>query len=270
MTTVKLLILACAIVLTSHAEATQREQVCLNGIWMIHNGGASDTIPVDTWTAVRVPNKQSGWYLEESDIALGVMEGTTAWYRTGFEIPADWNDGRRIMLLFEGVNHYARVFVNGTAIGHHRFVCDAFELDITNVARPGEVNDLAVYVADVMAPAMADDFIEQLKWRAYVLRNGGLIDNVFLCSYPDVRVADVFIGVVVGPPDGRDAALGVAGVGLAELALRDQDHRAMLGGLQSEEQPGDAGAHDQEVALGGHDRPSILWSRRDRMPECAC
>ena len=182
-----------ALLFSCHAMAAQREQVCLNGIWMIHSGGDAETIPSDTWTAVRVPNKQSGWYLEESDIALGVMEGTAAWYRTGFEIPADWNDGRRITLLFEGVNHYANVFVNGRAVGDHRFVYDAFELDITGMARPGEVNDLAVYVADVMVPGMANDFIDQLKWRSYVLRNGGLVNDVFLCSYPKVRVADVFV-----------------------------------------------------------------------------
>ena len=193
MNAARALIVACAVLLTSHTVAAQREEVCLNGIWMIHNGGGADTIPADTWAAVRVPNKQSGWYLEESDIALGVMEGTTAWYRTGFEIPGDWGDGRRITLRFDGINHYAKVLVNGTSVGEHRFVYDAFELDITNVARPGEVNDLAVYVADVMAPGMALDFIDQLKWRAFVLRNGGLVDNVFLCSYPKIRVADVFV-----------------------------------------------------------------------------
>ena len=68
----------------------------------------------------------------------------------------------------------------GTAVGDHRFVYEAFELDITDVARPGKVNDLVVYVADVMVPGMADNFIEQLKWRAYVLRNGGLVDNAEL------------------------------------------------------------------------------------------
>ena len=30
------LIVACAVLLTYQTEAAQREQVCLNGIWMIH------------------------------------------------------------------------------------------------------------------------------------------------------------------------------------------------------------------------------------------
>jgi len=175
------------------ALAGQREQVCLNGIWLIHFGGGSDGVPADTWTYVRVPNKQSGWYLEESDIALGVQEGTVAWYKTGFIIPAGWDDGRLISLRFEGINHYGKVFVNGQFVGEHRFVYVPYEVDITEMARPGQVNELAVYVADVHAPGMAEDFTAQLKWRSYVLRNGGLIGDVFLISYPQVFVSDVFI-----------------------------------------------------------------------------
>ncbi|MCK4324030.1 MAG: hypothetical protein KAW89_05830 [Armatimonadetes bacterium] len=173
--------------------AGQREKVCLNGIWLIHSGGSSDSVPADTWTYVRVPNKQSGWYLEESDIALGVEEGTAAWYKTGFIIPAGWDDGRLIGLRFEGINHYGKVFVNGRFVGEHRFVYVPYEVDITEMARPGQVNELAVCVADVHAPGMAEDFIGQLKWRSYVLRNGGLIGDVFLISCPRVYVSDVFI-----------------------------------------------------------------------------
>jgi len=174
-------------------SAGQREKVCLNGIWLIHSGGSSDSVPADTWTYVRVPNKQSGWYLEESDITLGVQEGTVAWYKTGFIIPAGWDDGRLISLRFEGINHYGKMFVNGRFVGEHRFVYVPYEIDITDLARPGQVNELAVYVADVHAPGMAEDFIAQLKWRSYVLRNGGLLGDVFLSSYPQVYVSDVFI-----------------------------------------------------------------------------
>ena len=175
------------------ARADQREQVCLNGWWLIHNGGDPGAIPAGGWARVLVPNKQSGWYLEECDMALGVMEGTAAWYRTAFEIPADWSDGRRIALRFEGVNHLARVLVNGRPVGEHRSVYVPFDIDITSVARPGALNDLAVHVADVNMPGMPDDFIDQLKWRYYVLRNGGLIDDVSLRSYPALHLSDVFL-----------------------------------------------------------------------------
>lgn len=190
---VRICLVIGAMVIALPGSAEQQEKVCLNGIWLIHRGGDSNAIPADTWTRVRVPNKQSGWYLEESDVALGVQEGTTAWYKTGFLIPAPWDDGRLIGLRFEGINHYGKVLVNGHPVGEHRFVYVPFEVDITKVARPGEVNKLAVYVADVHAPGMADDFIPQLKWRSYVLRNGGLVDDVFLMSHPRVHVSDVFV-----------------------------------------------------------------------------
>ncbi len=68
---------------------------------------------------------------------------------------------------------------------------------------------------------------------------------------PHVHFEGVFLA-----RDGGDAALGVIGVRVGALLLRDDRHGAVLGRLQGEGQAGDAGADDQIIELlnrAGHD-----------------
>ena len=91
-------------------------------------------------------------------------------------------------------------------------------------------------------------------------------------SYAAVANAAGFDGVdlvkargVVVPDRGGDAALGIAGVAFAELALRDQQDRAVAREVQGEGQPGHAGANDDGVKgayrIRGHGFERDKWFR---------
>jgi beta-mannosidase len=53
-------------------------------------------------------------------------------------------EGGVVRLIFEGVDYECRVFLNGTLLGHHEGMYDAFEFDITRLLNPAGPNRLVV------------------------------------------------------------------------------------------------------------------------------
>lgn len=76
---------------------------------------------------------------------LGFVSCDNAWYRKTFRLPTE-DLGRRLTLLFEGVTGHATVYLNGCLLKHNFCGYTSFEVDITDYARYGEDNILAVYV----------------------------------------------------------------------------------------------------------------------------
>jgi exo-1,4-beta-D-glucosaminidase len=77
------------------------------------------------------------------------------WYRTQFSLPAS-DRGHEIWLYFEGINFRANIWLNGQRIAGSDEIAGTFrvhELNISDVARIGGVNTLAVEVF----PAQVDD-----------------------------------------------------------------------------------------------------------------
>lgn len=72
-------------------------------------------------------------------------ENSVGWYRRKLAIPADWS-GRRLGLTFDGAFRSVIVFLNGVIVAEHAGGYTPFDVDITDIARPGEVNWLVVRV----------------------------------------------------------------------------------------------------------------------------
>ncbi len=73
-----------------------------------------------------------------------------AWiYRRTFHLPD--RGFSRVRLLFEGVDYYAQVWLNGIFAGEHEGAFDPFHLDVTDLVHPGE-NSLAVRVTSPWDP----------------------------------------------------------------------------------------------------------------------
>ncbi len=71
----------------------------------------------------------------------------SAWYRRAIDIPADWA-GDRAVVQFQAVMYRCVVFCNGVRVGAHEGGYTPFEVDLGTAARPGESNELAVYVVN--------------------------------------------------------------------------------------------------------------------------
>ncbi|HET7841735.1 MAG TPA: glycosyl hydrolase family 2, partial [Terriglobia bacterium] len=85
------------------------------------------------------------------------------WYRTEFQLPAEYR-GKTIWLGFDGINYRANVWMNGVQIASSEKMAGTwrlFNFDVTRVAKPGEMNSLAV---EVFPPQPRDPAITLVDW----------------------------------------------------------------------------------------------------------
>ncbi|MBU6401591.1 MAG: DUF4982 domain-containing protein, partial [Verrucomicrobia bacterium] len=78
-------------------------------------------------------------------VGPGFSKNSVGWYRRVFTLPSE-DAGRRLWLQFDGVFRDCRVFLNGYRLGHHESGYSGFRYDISDVARYGGKNVLAVRV----------------------------------------------------------------------------------------------------------------------------
>jgi beta-mannosidase len=174
------------------ASVAKSETLSLSGRtdWRIHDdadgkgvdrGMSQADVSAAGWIAATVPgNIQSDleaahhlnplWY-GAGDPRLYDVARKDWWYRKDFIVPADYN-GKRLTLVFDGVDHECDVWLNGQKLGHNAGMFRRIELDATAAAKPGEVNRLAVRIAkmpDEIAPllvnsdgAMSAGFVEAI------------------------------------------------------------------------------------------------------------
>jgi len=107
----------------------------------------SPILTVETWKRVDVPHD----YIigqapdEAQNNALGYFRYGNAWYRKHFSLRQE-DEGRRVTLLFEGVGVHSTIYVNGCRMLHNHCGYNTFEVDISDVARFGGENVVALYI----------------------------------------------------------------------------------------------------------------------------
>jgi beta-galactosidase len=84
------------------------------------------------WASVSVPHNWQGYGYARQAVK-GTRHGT-AWYRKRITIPAHRAD-QHVFLMFEGVNAYATVWLNGEPVGRHGGGLTSFTLDVTKAVR---------------------------------------------------------------------------------------------------------------------------------------
>lgn len=119
----------------------------LNGVWQYRNASSLDAVQSppfgeDLEHDVLIPScLESGLSGIQGDRTL------YSWFSNSFKVPADWKD-QNIQLNFGAVDYEATVFVNGKKAGFHRGGYFRFSLDVTRFLKPGQVNELLVFVHD--------------------------------------------------------------------------------------------------------------------------
>ncbi len=148
------------------AGAATAPPVSLSGAdWWIHDDPAgtgassglnSASIPAAGWIPARVPGNiqadveaahklQPVWY-GATDPALYEVARKDWWYRKDFIVPAT-EAGKRLTLIFDGVDERCEVWLNGQKLGGNAGMFRRFEFDVSGSVLPGETNRLAVWVA---------------------------------------------------------------------------------------------------------------------------
>ena len=95
----------------------------------------------EPWQNIAVPAS----YNDQSPDPRFRAHAGLAWYKTPVTVPALFA-GQRLVLRFDAVTHYARIFLNGMLLCEHRGGYLPFEADITDKVNPGETFILEVEV----------------------------------------------------------------------------------------------------------------------------
>ncbi len=106
-------------------------------------------------------------------------------YKRAVEIPAE-TTGKKVLLRFDGVYSYARVWVNGKFVREHHGGFTSWDCDITEHVTPGETAWITVGVTD-----RADDISYASNYAKHYI--GGILRGVELMVLPAVHVARLHI-----------------------------------------------------------------------------
>jgi hypothetical protein len=135
------------------------------------DGAALSTSSADTagWVSATVPGTVLASLVEQGHFPdpvegfnnLHVPEALSRhswWYRRAFRVPSSLRAGagRHVWLEFDGINHHADIWLNGTSVGEltHPFARGAF--DVTSMLAPGE-QVLAVRISPMPHPGNPGD-----------------------------------------------------------------------------------------------------------------
>ncbi len=145
-------------------------------------------------------------------------------YKRPVMIPPDFK-GKRIILRFDGVYSYARVWVNGVLLREHHGGFTSWDCDITHEVTPGEVAWIAVGVTD-----RSDEISYGSNYAKHYM--GGILRDVRLVALPSSHATRLHVETDLDSAY-RDATLEVTAAvalhGAREAAmnfqLRDPDNR---------------------------------------------
>ncbi len=132
--------------LTPRTEEGEKDRLSLDGTWEFAADPPSEFPRGQEglrWSPIHVP---AHWEMEGR-----VAESGRGAYRRTFDAPAGWS-GRRIKLRAEAIYSHAQVWVNGRRAGGHEGGFTPFELDVTEMVKPGSPNEVLV-LADARSPA---------------------------------------------------------------------------------------------------------------------
>lgn len=118
-------------------------------------------------------------------------------FRRTFRSPRTLDPEEHVWLVFEGVDYFAEVSLNGTLLGRHAGFFETFEFDVTRHRKLR--NELTVRV-DV--PREADPDARRLLRGYGEGAGGGIWNDVVLEIRPDVRLRNVRVRPVVSRIDG--------------------------------------------------------------------
>jgi beta-mannosidase len=105
--------------------------------------GGFKSVPVPAEIQLTLGLKGMDLFRQSKELSL--INQSEWWYRKRFTLPAE-QAGQSVRLVFEGVDYFTSVWLNGEKLGEHEGAYTSFSFNITSNARPGKENVLAVKV----------------------------------------------------------------------------------------------------------------------------
>lgn len=196
--------------------------------WVWRNSIAPDTRDFRWWRSGTVPGsvQQDLWqnseitnpYYEKNSLLCEWVSQRTWVYKKGFRAAPELA-GKRIQLVFLGVDYSAKFFLNGEYLGSHDGMFTPVRFDVSGRIKPGEDNLVAVVIAP--APQEEPQVGYTSRVHTHKSRMGywwdfcprmvhlGIWQDVYLEVSGEVRISDVFVQPVL------NAALDQAQINIA-------------------------------------------------------
>ena len=173
------------------------------------------------------------------------------WYRKSFAIPAG-DKGKTLWLKFDGINYRANIWLNGKQIANSDDVAGAwrtYEFNVTDSAKPGTQNVLAV---QVFSPTEHDLAITFVDWNpAPPDKNMGLWRDVYLTTSGPVALRYPTVVSKLNPPTNDSAQLTVT------AQVKNGTDKPVKGKLKGE--IGDV-SFEQDVDLAANEAKDVTFT----------
>ncbi|HEY1342748.1 MAG TPA: glycoside hydrolase family 2 protein [Bryobacteraceae bacterium] len=179
------------------------------------------------------------------------------WYRTEFGLPASAK-GKRLWLNFDSINYRANVWLNGRQIatadkivGMYRM----FELDITEAAKPGESNTLAV---EVFPPKETDLSITFVDWNPMPAdKDMGLVRDVYILTSGPVALRNAQVVTRVDDPPEKAHLTIYADLKNTEAREIEGTLKATIGDIRVSKQVRLGAGESSRVTIAPEDNPQL-------------
>lgn len=128
--------------------ASGRDKSPFNGEWLFKKAENLLKAPDEGWQPVTIPHT---WNAEDMQVKKNIFYAGEAYYRKTYT-PDRSLSGKRLFLRFEGVASVADIYINGVVAGNHRGGYSAFVIEMTNLLKFGEKNEILVKVDNASRP----------------------------------------------------------------------------------------------------------------------
>jgi len=129
--------------------------LCLNGTWTYAFDFGRTGLERDWHESKGFDGRITVPFCPESQLSgVGYTDFIPSlWYQRTIRVPEDWS-GRRVLLHFGAVDYETYIYIDGQLAGRHCGTGSSFELDITELAKPGKDANLVVRVLDDLRSGM--------------------------------------------------------------------------------------------------------------------
>ncbi|MBK7212200.1 MAG: glycoside hydrolase family 2 [Bacteroidales bacterium] len=158
--------------------------ISLNGNWKFNPeaGAEMESVkPVNGsgWRTISVPGD---W----TNQGFKVKPGMPGLYFRAFTIPAEWKD-QQIKLRADGLQSWAKIWINNKYAGAHLGGFTANEIDITALVKPGTNK---IFIA-VQNESIADSLASTTQYAAFQI--GGIFRKIYLMALPKVNISELLV-----------------------------------------------------------------------------
>lgn len=155
-----------------------KDVISLNGKWKFNSSpgvNMEKAAPANAknWNEIEVPGD---WTTQ----GHSVEAGRPAYYSKEIFLPESWN-GKIVKLRADGIQSWCKLWINGKYAGAHLGGFTAFELNITQLVKPGKN---IIFIA-VQNESIADSLASTTQYAAFQI--GGIFRKISLFAIPQVN-----------------------------------------------------------------------------------